>query len=87
VSEGNDAGEPGLARGFLNAQAVLQARLAAQRHGLHPSLRHVLEVVAGFTNGCPAWPSYQTLASITGLSASRVRQYTYKLVEQGYLAM
>jgi hypothetical protein len=72
---------------FHNFRAVLQAREAAARHGLHHSLRHLLEVIAGFTNGRPAWPSYETLAGITGLSVSRVRQYGYKLVEQGYLTL
>ena len=73
--------------GWLNFEAVLQARAAARQHSLHHSLRHLLEVIAGYTNGTPAWPSYETLAGITGLSASRVRQYSYTLVAQGYLTL
>jgi hypothetical protein len=71
---------------YLNFRAVLQARLAAQQHNLQPaSARHVLEVVAGFTNGTPARPSYDTLASITGLGTYQVRRLIDALVEAGYL--
>lgn len=72
---------------YLNFRAVLQARAAAQRHALHPSLRHLLEVIAGYTNGAPAWPSYDVLAGITGLSVVRVRHYAKTLVDQGYLIL
>jgi len=70
---------------FYNWRAVLQARMAAQQRNLHPSLRYLLEVVAGFTNGHPAFPSYAALARITGLSATRVRHQIQALVDQGYL--
>lgn len=71
---------------YLNFRAVLQARQAAQQHNLQPaSARHVLEVVAGFTNGNPARPSYDTLASITGLGTYQVRRLIDALVEAGYL--
>ena len=84
---GSPGASPERTPDYLNFRAVLQARAAAQHHGLHHSLRYLLEVVAGFTNGAPAWPSYDALAGITGLSPSRVRQYSYKLVEQGYLTL
>lgn len=72
---------------YLNFKAVLQARRAARAFNLQPaSARHVLEVVAGYSNGTPAMPSYQTLAEDTGLGAYQVRSLIDRLVEAGYLA-
>ena len=80
--QADDGSAPGT---FHNFRAVMQARATAQQRGLHHSLRHLLEIIAGYTNGSPAWPSYETLAGITGLSAERVRHYVKALVDQGYL--
>ena len=81
-----DSGSPERTPDYLNFKAVLLARAAAQKHRLHHSLRHLLEVVAGFTNGHPAFPSYETLADITGLGVDAVRKQAKALVDQGYLA-
>lgn len=62
--------------------------MAAQQHDLQPSsARYLLEVIAGYTNGHPAFPSYDTLARRTGLSADLVRKYVKRLVDAGYLAL
>lgn len=70
---------------YHNYRAVLEARAMARERGLHHTLRHLFEVIAGYTNGKPAWPSYETLADITGLSPVTVRERIRALVEQGYL--
>lgn len=78
-------GPPGT---FLNYRAVAQAAMAAQQHDLQPAAcRYLLEVVAGYTNGHPAFPSYEALARRTGLSVRAVRLYAKALVDQGYLAL
>lgn len=86
-ADGSPSASPERTPGYLNFKAVLLARAAAQQQQLDPSLRYLLEIVAGYTNGTPAWPSYDALAGITGLAPVTVRQRLKALVDQGYLTL
>jgi hypothetical protein len=79
-------GPTGLA--FVNFRAQAAALDAAERLNLQPAAcRFLLATIAGYTNGHPAFPSYERLASRTGLAERSVRLYVKILVDTGYLTL